>query len=156
MTTQTSHRKCTLELMGETVTGLADDDPPVEIPQIEMITTKFGQDGTMYAHNLEILGGELMVKLLPTSPWCKKMLRWMAEMQNGMRLDFTGTYGDSELGFSTQLEGGVMTKCPPAVIPNQTFEVSFMFEEMRPQYDSAKFAASPHEGSAPAAPPTTP
>ena len=144
MPSQTSHLKQTLEINGTVVTGLADDDPPVDIPEIELITTKFGQDGTLYAHATEVVGGEVMVKLLPTSQFAATVLRWNAEIQNGARLIFSGNYGDPELGYSMQMEGGVLTKCPPSVIPNKTFECTFMFEELRPQYDGAKFAPGPH------------
>ena len=143
MPTELSHAHHILIINGERVTGLSDDDPPVEFDRIPLSEIKWGQDGTMYVHGTARKGGMMTVKLLPTSEWAKKFQRWTAQVQAGSRLDFTGRYGDNELGLGVSLDGGKITEIPPSVVPNQTFEVSLAFERITPNADAAVVTASP-------------
>ena len=144
MPTQLSHLKQVLILNGKRVSGLADEDPPIEFPQIQLLEDTWGKDGTLYTVATEILGGEVTIKLLPTSPDVKRFLRWFAQIQNRRRIRFEGSYGDSELNYSTLMQGGEMKECPPTIVPGQSFEAMFVFEKLIPQYDSARFDPVAH------------
>ena len=144
MPTQLSHLKQVLILNGTRVSGLADASPPIDFPTIELLEDTWGKDGTLYTVATERLGGEVTIKLLPTSPDVKRFLRWFAQIQNGQRIRFEGSYGDPELNFSTLMQGGEMKSCPPTIIPGVDFEVMFVFEKLTPQYDSARFEPVAH------------
>ena len=143
MTTTLSSRHINLILNGHRFTGYAEDDPPVEFPDMDLVETVTGRDGAMYANDTAMLGGDVTVKLLPTSESSKQVLRWLAQRQRGERLEFEGEYGDTALGYDVVLRGGVMKTCAPATVPGKTFEVVFAFEELIPNYDGARFAAAP-------------
>ncbi len=145
MTTQTSNRHTLLILNGVRITGFSDDDPPVELPDIELAEETFGQDGTMYVRGTAKQGGEVMVKLLPTSPQTKWLMRKHAEIQSGARVEWEGTYGDPTLNYKTLLRGGVLKSAPPGISPGKNAEFTFVFEQLIPQFDSARFAAAPVE-----------
>ena len=128
-----------LIINGERVTGLAEDDPPVEMPEIELYSEKFGQDGTMYVMTTSRRGGEVVVKLAPSSPFVKKWLGLHARILSGERIPISGEYGDPGLKFSSLLRNGVMKQSPSGVSPGKTAEFTFVFEEIIPNYDNAAF-----------------
>lgn len=135
MPTEMGWRHITFTVNGERVTGFANEDPPVEFPDIDLIERTRGPDGTAHDLSTGTKGGEVMVKLLPTSRFVGVVLRWMARILNDEILDFEGSYADSRLGISSLLRGGKLIKCPPAVVPGETFECTFDFEEIVPQAD---------------------
>ena len=143
MPTILSTRHCELVINGHKFTAYADEDSPVEFPDIEHLEHSFGKDGTLYLSDTGMQGGEVTVKLAPSSPSAKRVLRWHAEMIRGMRLSFEGTYGDPGLSYDVTLRGGVLMKSPPSVVPNKTFECVFLFEQIIPNYDSAAFDPAP-------------
>lgn len=147
MPTILSSRHAELTINGHRFTGFSDDDPPVEFPDIELITTMRGRDGAMYASDTAIQGGEVTVKLLPTSQSAKQVLRWMTEILRGGRMLFQGSYADTELGYSVQLKGGMLKTAPPSVVPGKTYEATFEFEQLLPDYDGANFAPAPQVAS---------
>lgn len=144
MTTQLSYLHSVLIINGERVTGFSEDDVPVELPDIDLSEAIFGQDGTMYTSGTAIIGGEVMVRLLPTSPAIPRFLRFHSEIQQGARIDFEGSWADPDLGYSTLMQGGVLRVCPPGISPNKTFEMTFDFEKLIPQFDGARFAPAAH------------
>ncbi len=148
MPTQLTHAHQVLIMNGVRVTGLADDENPVELPSIVLAEVKFGKDGTMFPMGTSMQGGEVMVKLLPTSPQVKDWMRKHAQIQQGARINWSGSYGDSQLGYSTLLEGGVLTEAPSGITPGgSSVEFKFQFEQITPQFDQAKFAPSPVAGA---------
>lgn len=143
MATHLSWRHIELILNGHRFQGWSDDDPPVEFPDIDLVNVVTGKDGAAYYSDTGMLGGEVTIKLLPTSESAKRCLRWLEERDSGARLEFEGTYGDSEIGFSAALRGGALRTCRPATVPDQNFEVVFHFEEIIPDYDAAQFSPAP-------------
>ena len=140
---QLSHRHQVLIINGEYVTGLADDDNPVELPVTQLVEEKFGKDGTLYVVATNVRGGEVKIKLQPTSQQTKTWLRDHARIQQGERINYTGSYGDSDLGYNTRLEGGFLKMAPHGISPNVNAEFTFIFEELIPEFDNAAFRPSP-------------
>ena len=136
MPTELGWRHITFILNGERVTGFAKDTPPVDFPGIDLLEEDWGPDGTLHVMSTGRKGGELTIKLLPTSNFCGKFLRWHAQIQNDEILDFEGSYSDARLNYSTLLRGGKLKTCPPAIVPGQMFEVMMLFEELIPQADN--------------------
>ena len=143
MPNELSHRQCELILNAHRFTGFSDDDPPVDFPAIDLTKIQYGQDGTLYATDTGRQGGEMMVKLAPSSPSAQRIARWFRERQQGARRTFSGTYGDPGLGYSLTLEGGKLVSAPPIVVPGQTYEAKFSFERLIPQMDGAQFDPAP-------------
>ena len=143
MPTLASHLHQTLILNGHRFVNLADNERPIELPSIEMLTHRFGKDGGMLATRTNIQGGEVMVRLLPTSQSVKFVLKQRALMNNGKRINFSGSYSDSQLNFTIQLVGGFLKACPPGIEPDVDFECTFLFEQIIGNFDAAKFAAPP-------------
>ena len=141
--TQLSNRHAILTLNGRRITAFSDDEPPVELPEIELAKTTRGQDGSMYATGTAAKGGEVMVKLLPTSPDTKWLMRKHAQIQNGARITFKGSYGDSEIGYKVLLRGGVLVKAPAGISPGKNVEFTFDFEEVIPQFDAMRTSRAP-------------
>lgn len=141
MPTILSHRHIKMTINGIRITGFADDDQPVSFPNIEMVDPKFGKDGSLYGTDTGMLGGEVTIKLLPAAPFVKQCLNWMAERHKLVRRTFYGTYGDNQLNFQISMLGGMLKSCTSASTPGQTFEIVFVFEELIPDYDNAKFLA---------------
>lgn len=143
MPTQLSSVHHELILNGHRVEGYADESPPVELETVMLAEVKRGKDGTMYSMGTGSRGASITVKLLPTSRSSAFFLRAHARIQQGAVIEWKGSYGDPELGFSTNLRGGVMTECPPGVTPDATVEIKFEFEECIPDFDGARFAPAP-------------
>jgi len=142
MTTQLSTRSSILILNGVRITGFSDDDNPVEFSESELATVKFGQDGTMYSNATGNQGGEMTVKLLPSSPSAKWLMRHAARIKAGAVIYWNGSYGDPTLNYKVTLRGGVMTKPPNAIVPGTDPAFMFTFEEIVPDFDTARFSAS--------------
>lgn len=143
MPTILSHRHIELVINGHRFDGYADDDSPVEFPDMELVDTQRGKDGTLYGTDTAMIGGEVTVKLLPVSQSAIRVLRWFDEIQRGARLEFEGNYGDAELNYSAQMRGGFLKRCPAMIDPGKTFEVVFEFEQIIPDMDGARFAPAP-------------
>ena len=137
-----SNRSARLIINGETVSGLSKDDPPVELPLINLVDEDYGNDGTLLAYGTAMRGGPVKVKLQPTSPQVKSWMRLHAQIQAGAIVNFNGVYGDPRLGFDTLLRGGFLKEARPGVSPKQDAEFTFIFEETVPQFDNAKFSPS--------------
>jgi len=143
MPTQLSNVHHKLVLNGHVVQGFSEDDPPVEFDAVTLAEITRGRDGTMYSMSTGMRGTAMTVKLLPTAPSVPFFMRAHAQIQQGTVIDWSGSYGDSALGASCTMTGGVMVECPPAISPGKTFEVKFEFEQTIPDFDGADFAPSP-------------
>lgn len=143
MPTHISNINQTLILNNKRVVGLADDDSPVKLPDVESAKAVYGQDGTMYTHTTGMQGGEVSVMLLPTSRTAKEWLRDYARQLAGAVIVWRGSYGDNNLGYSTELLGGLMTKAPVGITPGSILTFMFQFEQLIPNYDNARFGRSP-------------
>ena len=143
MPTELSYSHIDFRLNGERVVGYTDDGDPVEFDNITLAEIRRGKDGTMYTMGTGARGGKVTVRLLPTSLTAKSWLRKHAEILGGARLEWSGEYADSQQGWGVVLAGGVLTEAPPATTPDATLEFVFEFEEIKPNFDAAKFAPSP-------------
>ena len=142
MATQLSNSAIVFILNGHRFSGFADEDPPVDFEVPEIATANFGKDGGLYTNDTGKRGGELTVKLLPASPSTKWMMRNHSLIKTGSIIHWSGTYSDPNLSYHSVLRGGVLTKAPNATPPGQNAEFMFVFEEIIPDYDSARFSAS--------------
>lgn len=140
---QLSHSHQVLILNGRRISGLASGDNPVELPTITITEETFSSDGIMYTMDTSVKGGEVKVKLIPTSNDVKEFMRDFARIQQGERIAYNGSYGDSELGYNTALRGGVMKMAPPGITPGVNAEFTFVFEETIPEFDNAQFRPAP-------------
>ena len=138
-----SHRHIIFRLNGKRLQGFADEDPPVEFPEIDMLDAVFGKDGALYGNDTAILGGEVVAKFQPTSQACIDILRWFAQRQRGSRLAFAGSYADLELGYSLDLRGGLFKMTKPIIVPGETFQATWVFEELIPDVDGVSFDPVP-------------
>ena len=141
-----SHRSVSLILNGYRFEAFADDDPPVDFGDMDIYEITHGQDGGMYAHDTSMLGGEVIVKLLPTSNSAIKVIQWFAMRQASAGaggIIFSGTYGDATRGYSIALQRGVLRRCHPIIVPNKTFECTFEFERFVPSVDGVRFEPAP-------------
>ena len=143
MPIQLSYNNIILTMNGERVVGLSEDDNPIELPDIELITDRFGRDGTLFVMGTSRQGGEVKVKLLPTSPTVKNWMIRHAEIQKGARIIWRGTLEDTERNFSIEMFGGFLKMAPPGVVPGADPEFVFVFEQLIPNFDNAQFAPSP-------------
>ena len=139
MTTELSYDHIDLRINGHRVSGYSDAEPAIEFPAITLVRTKWGNDGRLYVTNTSIKGGQLMLKLLPTSNTAKQILRWFQQRQRGARLEFAGSYGDPELEYNVQLIAGKLEEADPAIVPDKDYEATFIFEKILPDFDAARF-----------------
>ena len=131
-------------LNGHRVAGYADESPPVEMPIIEIETVVWGKDGTMMTNSTGRQGGEVKVKLLGTSTTTKFLMReWARIQRTGETVNWEGTYGDTLLNYRSLLRGGRLTMAPVTVSPEVTAEFTFVFEQIIPQFDTARFVTEP-------------
>ena len=143
MTNTTNFRHIEMDINGHVVQNWADEDPPVEFEGIDMVDVVFGRDGAMYVNDKAMLGGEVKIMLLPTSPTALRCIRWFAERQNDRRLTFEATYQDTALNYGMRMVGGVLKQCDPIIVPGKTYEATFVFERFIPDVDGARFNPPP-------------
>ena len=132
-----------LVLNGERITGFAKDDPPVELPDLEVGDNEMGWDGSLYSSDTGVLGGDVVIKLLPTSKQCGWFLDRLEEHKRGIEVDFHGKFGDVRKGITHTLAGGRFKKCPSGIMPGKTFEVTITFETIKAQTAGAKLNPAP-------------
>ena len=125
------------------IEGWADESPPIDFPEIEMIEAMYGRDGTLYGAETGRQGGEVTLKLLPASRSAIRFMRWFAERQRGGRITFEGTYGDNELGYSMQMKGGLFRMLRPMIVSRQVVNVGLVFEQLIPNFDGVEFDPAP-------------
>ena len=148
-----SHAHIEFEVGGHTFVGYADEDRPIEFDGgADRISTSVGKDGGLYGVDEAMLGGDITVRLSPTSPsaqWCimENQMRKDGLAEGGATPIYDGSYNDSAQGRSAELLGGVLVTCPDMVEPGVTFEVMFRFEQIISSVDGATFTA-PRENAA--------
>lgn len=143
MPTQISQQHQVLILNGHRFSGFADEEPAVELEPVELLMEKWSKDGALHGVGTNRKGGQMTVKLQPTSPSAKWMLGQHAEIQRGERIEWNGTYGDPGLNYDQTLRGGLLKSCPFGTSPDQTFEVVLIFERVTPDYGAADFSPTP-------------
>ena len=139
------HNNAVLRLGGETierVTGLSDDNPPVELPEVTLSEQTYGPDGTMYAQATGRQGGEVKVKLLPVSPTVARWLGIYASILKGTRVVWNGSYthhivvvsdsGSRRHEATVTFRGGVLKMATPGVVPGVNNIFTFEFEQIIP------------------------
>ena len=63
-----SNAHISLILNGKTISGFADEERPVEFPATDdLIDVKYGNDGSMYGMTKPMYGGEITIRLAPSS-----------------------------------------------------------------------------------------
>lgn len=149
-----SHRSTRLVIGGHEIKGLADDDQPVVFSAVELVKTRYGEDGKMYSIDTGRRGGDLTVKLHPAAPSVAVILGWFNQKQRGSRRYFDGYYGDHKENYSVTMYKGSLKSCPPAIPPGQTFTAVFGFERIIPDYRGVESDKVP--GSTVPAPAPTP
>ena len=58
----------------------------------------------------------------------------VAEIQTGARIVWSGSIGDESMSFISLLRGGFLKSAPPGILPAQTVEFTFIFEEITPDF----------------------
>ena len=129
MATIVSNRNAKLIINGVEFTGFADEDPIIDWPEEDFIEIVTGKDGLTYGNDLAMIGGEIVVKLLPVSPTIPQVMAWRNAWVEGERQNFEGTYSDSEIQCSVNFTEGYLVRCPPMIMPGTNFEVGFYFEK---------------------------
>ena len=124
------------------------DKPPVELPEIELYETEYGYDGQMYATATARQGGDVKVKLLPTSPTNARWLGIHAQIQKGIHVIFHGSYrydtliGGVQQSWGWTMRGGVMKMAMPGMVAGANGIWTFAFEQIIPDFTAANFNAS--------------
>ena len=134
-----SHAHSILVMNNARVVGLADEDPPVDIPRFNLGEMMRGPDGSSYFMSRRTIGGPVTVKLLPSSATA---IQWMTMftsiIRENAKLNFEGAYGDTQLGISTKFVGGKLVDAPVAIVPGVTLEFMFEFSEIIPDMSGAQ------------------
>ena len=143
MSTTLSFRHISFQVNGHEFTAWADEDPPVDFDKVDLLEITRGRDGTLYTSDKGVRGGNVTVKLLPTSPSAIRCLQWLNESLQDEDLDFEAIYADSRLGIALTLQGGKLMGCDPTIVDGKTFECTWVFEEFVPDVDGATLAPGP-------------
>ena len=138
-----SHRDIECIIMGHRVEGWATDDPPIEFPSIDLMNVETGRDGTVYGTDTAMLGGEVKLKLLPTSRTALWFLIRLQERNKGVKRIFAGIYSNIALNYSVSMRGGLLKMMTPIIVQGQTFEPTIHFEELIPDVEAATFSPAP-------------
>ena len=137
MATTLSFRHVSLQINGHSFSGWADEDPPVDFESLDLLEATFGRSGDMYISDRGKRGGEVTVKLLPTSPSAVRCLQWLNESLKDADLDFNGIYADTKLNIGLTMKNGKFKMCDTTVVDGKTFECTWLFEELIPDVDGA-------------------
>lgn len=119
------------------------NDDPVQFPDIDMMEVIQGRDGAISATDTAMLGGEVVVSLLPTSPSIRRCMQWYNEWRRTGAAELEGSYTNTIIGYSAQLKGGYMKRARPMVQPGVIYTVTFHFEELIPDFAGATFNSAP-------------
>ena len=129
-----------------TVTGWSDDADALTMPdEFELMNTRYGAGGQLAAFRTGMVGGDVTIKLLPTSPSVVYfMQRVEFALLPGSRLIWSGYVEDRVNNFKFLLRNGVMAAAPLGVTigsgdaANRMFR--FSFEAIVPEWENARFA----------------
>jgi len=138
-----------LTLNGHLIQGLSDDTDAVTMPDIELTTVRRGANGELLSFRTGNRGGEVMIKLLPSSPTHAFLQRQVAQINNPddpARVNGALGINDVLNGIQVSCRRGVLKTAPFGQTYGQgeaaNREYTFDFEEIVPQYDNASFAIS--------------
>ena len=141
-----SLERTTVTLNGHVVQGWSEDADALSMPdEFEFATTRRGADGMLAAFGTGARGGEVAIKLLPTSPSAQFFMQQQTAILGGDRVVWDASIVNDETGASFTLTRGVLIKGPlgqnmgAGDFANQTFTLDF--EEIVPNYDGASFDA---------------
>ena len=145
MTQILSHTHVDLILSGIRIEGYAEEDEPVEFPDgSDRVEIKTGADGASYGVSKAMFGGDVTIRLEPTSPSTQQFIQWGQEQKENMRNRrafriHSGSYTDTVQRRSSRLEGGMLKTWPDQATPDKTFEVVIHFDDIINQVDAAVF-----------------
>ena len=144
MSTIISERSMVLHINGIEVKGFANVSPVIDWPEAPFFNFEFGKDGRTYGSDTGNVGGEIVVHLLPTSPFVRQLIAWRNEWVNGEpRTVFSGSYRDATLNIGVSFREGYLVSCPMFPSPGKVFEVGFYFEHFISDIETAKFSEPP-------------
>lgn len=129
----------------EEITGWSDDADALTMPdEFEIMNTRFGAGGDLSAFRTGMRGGDVTIKLLPTSPsviFLMKRLTFI--LQPGNRLGWSGSIHDTANKYHFELRDGVMVAAPLGVTigsgdaANRMFR--FSFAQIVPHFEDALY-----------------
>ncbi len=134
-----------LIINGHRHVGFADEDRPIEYPSGEdMADLSYGPDGGQYGTSTVMFGGEVTIRLEPSSPsaqfWMKEKQMWkQAHIDGSAITTYQGSDNDPVFGVSARLVNGLLMRCPDMSEPGVTFEVVLAFERIIGNPDAGKF-----------------
>ena len=133
------------------VTGWSDDADALLMPdEFEIMNTRFGASGDLSAFRTGMRGGDVTIKLLPTSPTVIHLMKCVAfiivQNESGTPdnvLTWDGSVTDHANKYKYALRDGVLVAAPLGVTigsgdaANRMFR--FSFPQIIPEYDGASF-----------------
>ena len=144
-----SNAHISLILNGKTISGFADEERPVEFPATDdLIDVKYGNDGSMYGMTKPMYGGEITIRLAPSSEatawFVKERIKLKNAQTNGDPIPvYNGRFADDAQKREAQLAGGFLKRCADLPEAGQTFEVVIAFEKITGNIDGATFSPTP-------------
>lgn len=135
-----------ITLNGHVVEGLSDDADALSMPNIELFQTRRGARGEMVSFRTGNRGGEIMLKLLPSSRTHVFLQRQVARMNNPSdpaRVNWEMEINDEFNGVHVHCRNGVLKTAPYGQTLGQgeaaNREYTFEFQTIDPQYDQAEY-----------------
>lgn len=136
-----------VRINGHRLGGWADEEDAFMLPDIDLYETTRGADGKMLANSTATRGGEVTIKLLANSPSTAFFMQQWAQIVQGGRVEFNGSWSNSQSGASGRFQRGVMKKGPAGQTLGKsaaaTREFVFDFESILATYDSVSFFSGP-------------
>ena len=130
-----------------TLVGWSDDEDAFMVPDVELAKIIRGADGKMMASATSNRGGEIRLKLLPTSLSTQFFAQQISQIRLGATVVFNGLSFNNESGISLRMERGVLITGPFGQTQGKeaaaTREFVFEFESLIPNYDGARFTGPP-------------
>ena len=127
------------------VTGWSDDADALTMPdEFEIMNTRYGAGGELAAFRTGLKGGDITIKLLPTSPTVKAFMLRLTDIHGGAQMEWSGYIEDTVNDFNFTLEDGVMVAGPLGMTlgsgdaANRMFR--FSFARIIPDWSAAKGA----------------
>ena len=129
----------TVVIGGHTVTGWSDDSDALTMPdEYSPYNIRYGADGELAAFRTGRKGGEVTIKVLPTSPTARYFIQQMENIRRnpGAEVNFNGTVRNTgAVPFTVHLRDGVLMTAPMGYtmgagdVANRMF--TFAFEEIQ-------------------------
>ena len=135
-------------ILGEPMTGFAEEERPIQYPSdVELFIIHIGAEGGMYARSVPTFGGEVMYRLQPESPQVAWAIRQRLFKDNADRMGirhriYSATEFDRARNFTARLEGGLLLRCPQVPESGVTFEFVIRYELIVPNPDGATWPAT--------------